>query len=73
MVNKQNGRVINVSSSAYQFARKGLDFEDLNSRKYGAWDVYGKSKVSVRGGGGGGEEKRARKKGGLLYCYARTV
>lgn len=42
-----SGRVINVASSAYQFARNGLNFDDLNaSRSYSAWDAYGKSKLS---------------------------
>lgn len=43
---KENARVINVSSSAYQIAGKGLDFENLNGEKeYSAWGSYGQSKL----------------------------
>ena len=40
-------RVVVVSSNAHKSARKGLDFDDLQSeRKYGAFDVYSKSKLA---------------------------
>ena len=38
--------VINVSSSAYMIAGKGLNLDNLNSEKsYGPWDAYGQSKL----------------------------
>jgi NAD(P)-dependent dehydrogenase (short-subunit alcohol dehydrogenase family) len=40
-------RVINVSSHAHKQARKGLDFDDLQSeRSYKSFAVYGKSKLA---------------------------
>jgi len=42
-----HARVINVSSAAYQIAKDGLDFADLNGQKsYGPWTSYGKSKLA---------------------------
>ena len=39
--------VINVSSSAYQIANKGLQLDNLNGEtEYGAWSSYGLSKLS---------------------------
>jgi NAD(P)-dependent dehydrogenase (short-subunit alcohol dehydrogenase family) len=39
-------RIVNIASDAHRFAR-GLDFDDLQSRKrYGAWAVYGRSKLA---------------------------
>lgn len=38
--------VINVSSSAYMIASKGLNLDNLNGEKsYGPWDAYGQSKL----------------------------
>lgn len=43
---KDNARVINVSSLAYQIAGKGLDLDNLNGEKdYGPWKSYGQSKL----------------------------
>lgn len=43
---KDNARIINVSSAAYQIAAKGLDFENINSEKeYNPWGSYGQSKL----------------------------
>lgn len=40
-------RVVVVSSDAHKSARKGLDFEDLQSeRRYRSFDAYGKSKLA---------------------------
>jgi NAD(P)-dependent dehydrogenase (short-subunit alcohol dehydrogenase family) len=40
-------RIVNVASTAHKGARKGLDFEDLQStRAYGAMQVYSKSKLA---------------------------
>lgn len=42
----KDARVINVSSTGYQFAAKGLDLENLNGEKeYGPWSSYGASKL----------------------------
>eukprot|EP00970_Alexandrium_tamarense_P006682 scaffold1163_cov193-Alexandrium_tamarense.AAC.14 len=41
-----NARIINVSSTGYQFAGKGLDLDNLNGEKnYGPWSSYGESKL----------------------------
>ncbi|HXQ60427.1 MAG TPA: SDR family oxidoreductase [Acidimicrobiales bacterium] len=41
------GRVVNVSSTAHSAARRGLDFDDLQSaRSYSAMRVYGMSKLA---------------------------
>lgn len=41
------GRVVNVSSTAHSGARRGLDFDDLQSTKnYGAMRVYAMSKLA---------------------------
>ncbi|HEY7946406.1 MAG TPA: SDR family NAD(P)-dependent oxidoreductase, partial [Acidimicrobiales bacterium] len=41
------GRVVNVSSTAHSAARRGLDFDDLQSaRNYRAMRVYGMSKLA---------------------------
>ena len=41
-----DARVINVSSEGYQFAAKGLDFDNLNGEKeYSPWSSYGASKL----------------------------
>lgn len=46
MLSKNGARVINVSSAAYLFASKGLDFDNLNGEKsYGPWASYGASKL----------------------------
>jgi len=43
---KEDARVINVSSLAYQFAGKGLDLDNLNGEKeYSPWGSYGQSKL----------------------------
>ena len=43
---KEDARVINVSSSAYQIAGKGLDLDNLNGeKKYDPWGSYGQSKL----------------------------
>jgi NAD(P)-dependent dehydrogenase (short-subunit alcohol dehydrogenase family) len=40
-------RIINVSSVAHRFARKGLDFDDLNLTKgYGGMNAYNRSKLA---------------------------
>jgi NAD(P)-dependent dehydrogenase (short-subunit alcohol dehydrogenase family) len=40
-------RIVNVASTAHQGARKGLDFDDLQStRSYGGMQVYSKSKLA---------------------------
>jgi NAD(P)-dependent dehydrogenase (short-subunit alcohol dehydrogenase family) len=40
-------RIVNVASTAHQGARKGLDFDDLQStRAYGGMQVYSKSKLA---------------------------
>jgi len=40
-------RIVVVSSDAHKQARKGLDFDDLNSeRKYSPFGVYGKTKLA---------------------------
>jgi NAD(P)-dependent dehydrogenase (short-subunit alcohol dehydrogenase family) len=40
-------RIVVVSSDAHKQARKGLDFDDLNSeKKYSAFGVYGKTKLA---------------------------
>lgn len=40
-------RIVNVSSDAHRFARKGLDFDDLQSTHgYGGMQVYGRSKLA---------------------------
>ena len=46
MLTKNGARVINVSSSAYMIASKGLDMANLNGEKsYGPWSSYGASKL----------------------------
>ncbi|HUF83331.1 MAG TPA: SDR family oxidoreductase [Acidimicrobiia bacterium] len=45
--NPGGARVVNVSSVAHKGARRGLDFDDLQSRRgYSAMNVYGKSKLA---------------------------
>lgn len=45
--NPGGARVVNVSSVAHKGARKGLDFDDLQSRhRYAAMNVYSKSKLA---------------------------
>lgn len=40
-------RVVNVSSDAHRWARRGLDWDDLQSeKKYASFDVYAKSKLA---------------------------
>ncbi len=40
-------RIINLASDAHKFARRGLDFDDLqNEREYKAFRVYGESKLA---------------------------
>ena len=40
-------RIINVASRAHRFARKGLDFDDLQlTKSYGAMQAYGRSKLA---------------------------
>ncbi|HUY64087.1 MAG TPA: SDR family oxidoreductase [Acidimicrobiales bacterium] len=40
-------RIVNVASTAHKGARKGLDFDDLQSaRRYGGMQVYSKSKLA---------------------------
>jgi NAD(P)-dependent dehydrogenase (short-subunit alcohol dehydrogenase family) len=40
-------RVVNVASAAHSSARRGLDFDDLQStRRYGTFSVYAKSKLA---------------------------
>ena len=40
-------RIVNVASTAHKGARKGLDFDDLQStRKYSGMQVYSKSKLA---------------------------
>ena len=40
-------RIVNVSSTAHKGARRGLDFDDLQSeRRYGGMSVYSKSKLA---------------------------
>jgi NAD(P)-dependent dehydrogenase (short-subunit alcohol dehydrogenase family) len=41
-------RVVNLSSSAHQFARGGLDFDDLQAERkpYSPWGAYGASKLA---------------------------
>jgi NAD(P)-dependent dehydrogenase (short-subunit alcohol dehydrogenase family) len=46
MLNPKGSRVINVSSSAYLIASKGLEMDNLNAEKgYKPWDAYGRSKL----------------------------
>ncbi|MCB9614577.1 MAG: SDR family oxidoreductase [Sandaracinus sp.] len=40
-------RIVNVSSDAHRWARRGLDWDDLQSeKKYASFDVYAKSKLA---------------------------
>lgn len=39
-------RIVVVSSHAHKQARKGLDFDDLQSKRYRAFSVYGKTKLA---------------------------
>jgi NAD(P)-dependent dehydrogenase (short-subunit alcohol dehydrogenase family) len=40
-------RIVNVSSTAHRFARKGLNFDDLQSKlRYGGMQTYGRSKLA---------------------------
>jgi len=40
-------RIVNVASDAHRFARRGLDFDDLQSeRGYGGMTAYGRSKLA---------------------------
>jgi NAD(P)-dependent dehydrogenase (short-subunit alcohol dehydrogenase family) len=40
-------RIVNVSSGAYQIARSGLNFDDLQGReRYSGWMAYGRSKLA---------------------------
>jgi len=42
-----DARIINVSSEAWQFAAKGIEFDNLNAeREFGPWSSYGLSKLS---------------------------
>lgn len=42
-----HAKVINVSSLAYNFAAKGLEFDNLNGEtSYGPWSSYGQSKLA---------------------------
>jgi NAD(P)-dependent dehydrogenase (short-subunit alcohol dehydrogenase family) len=42
-----DARVINVSSTAYLFAFKGMDFDNLEGEEnYGPWSSYGQSKLA---------------------------
>ena len=42
-----SSRIVNLASSAHQFARSGMDFEDLQSEKaYSPWGAYGRSKLA---------------------------
>lgn len=46
---KEDGeaRVVNVSSDAHRWARRGLDWDDLQSeKKYASFDAYAKSKLA---------------------------
>jgi NAD(P)-dependent dehydrogenase (short-subunit alcohol dehydrogenase family) len=46
-LSRTKSTVINVSSEAYQIARGGLDFKNLNGEtNYGPWTSYGLSKLS---------------------------
>jgi NAD(P)-dependent dehydrogenase (short-subunit alcohol dehydrogenase family) len=46
-LSRSKATVINVSSEAYNFARGGLDINNLNGEKsYGPWTSYGLSKLS---------------------------
>jgi NAD(P)-dependent dehydrogenase (short-subunit alcohol dehydrogenase family) len=43
----EDARVVNVSSDAHSSARKGLDFDDLQStRRYRSFNVYAKTKLA---------------------------
>jgi len=45
--NSAPARIVNVASTAHKGARKGLDFDDLQStRSYGGMQVYSKSKLA---------------------------
>jgi NAD(P)-dependent dehydrogenase (short-subunit alcohol dehydrogenase family) len=47
LLSRSKSTVINVSSEAYNFARGGLDIDNLNGEKsYGPWTSYGLSKLS---------------------------
>jgi NAD(P)-dependent dehydrogenase (short-subunit alcohol dehydrogenase family) len=39
-------RIVVVASDAHRQARSGLNFDDLQSKRYGAFDAYGKSKLA---------------------------
>ena len=44
---RQGSKVINVASTAHNFASRGLDIENLNSEKsYSPWPAYGASKLA---------------------------
>lgn len=46
-LNRDKATVINVSSEAYQIARGGLDFSNLNGENsYNPWTAYGQSKLA---------------------------
>ncbi|MEZ4248743.1 MAG: SDR family oxidoreductase [Polyangiales bacterium] len=43
----REARIVNVSSDAHRWARRGLDWDDLQSeKKYASFDVYAKSKLA---------------------------
>ena len=47
LVAGDDARVVNVASDAHKGARRGLDFDDLQStKKYRSYGVYGKSKLA---------------------------
>jgi len=47
LVAGDDARVVNVASAAHSSARRGLDFDDLQStQKYRSFSVYGKSKLA---------------------------
>ena len=47
LVAGDDARVVNVASDAHKAARRGLDFDDLQStKKYRSYGVYGKSKLA---------------------------
>ena len=47
LVAGDDARVVNVASDAHKSARRGLDFDDLQStRRYRSFGVYGKSKLA---------------------------
>jgi len=47
LLSRDKATVVNVSSTAYSFAARGLEIDNLNGEKnYGPWSAYGQSKLA---------------------------